>query len=395
MKFFDKYVDKFMLNCAEKFANFFLNKNTLIEKQRKDDKNNPEKKLVSVSRVLIIIFKLIILMGTISITVVGYINLKGEVWAVIYYLFGSIILATIVDIIMTWSKEDFVLELIELRKIKELYNNKNDEVNELTFGIYQNTSLINLLTRIFVPITDYIHNEKSRVCFTYLIQKLVYEINDCLNHIKQQGESFTLAVYLYDEEKTLLDLASAKARILKKKDSGRKWEIDSESHISHSYRSGEPCVFYNIQDFLPGLNVKEVQPNDKDIYRASITFPIKYMGLNAPVRAVFCITSNSEGSFSEEHLEGDNARRLGLTKQRYVFLIGAMLEHLFNAIDPLSNKKILSKINCINKSKCSGNSSNCSYKNADDIKSKCSGDIPNCPNKNTDDVDNKSELVSE
>ena len=149
---------------------------------------------------------------------------------------------------------------------------------------------------------------------------------------------------MFDEKETLKDLISKKPHIMgkgKRIDKGRDWSIFSESHLSHTYRSKQPQVFYNIQDFLPGV-IDNSKDYDFDTYKASIAIPLKYKNTkNDSIRAVFCITSSIPGAFTgTKYPENDCYKRLFNERQAYITMYGFLLEYLLGKISPSSNKEL-------------------------------------------------------
>lgn len=230
-------------------------------------------------------------------------------------------------------------------------------LDTLDLNIYKNSTWTTLLMRIWNTIMDFLNNspEGRKSSFHSTLSSIFNDLHDCLMFINDVGEKTTIALYIHDSEnEKLIDYMSKKSPLMFKKGRGRDWSILSESHLAHTYRTGEYNFFYNIQEFTPGVSTDETRENDQNNYKASITFPLKYADKNKAVRAVFCITSNQPGAFSiQEGEESEACINQLLYARRYcIILIGSMLEYMINQTYPEGNSNLVEFVNSsINKKK--------------------------------------------
>lgn len=258
---------------------------------------------------------------------------------------------TIINIWNEIIKNGFADELYEARKKEILFNEVKNSMNSIGFYVYKNAVWSSQTVPIMATITDFLKNSQEDMSaqFEEFMAQRIYQIHDILEYTNEVGEMASIAFYVYDDErKELRDYKSKKSRLMGKEKKGRSWSVNSESHLSHTFRSGDWHAFYNIRDFLPGLSEKDgAKEDDKYFYVASITYPIKYPHEDK-VRGVFCITSNFAGAFSPDDLEENECKnQLLAMKKNYILSIGFMLELLINNVYPTGNEELINQINAI------------------------------------------------
>lgn len=285
-----------------------------------------------------------ILQVAIPIVLTIYLSNTGKynVISLPYVLLSLMLFFSFVGFWNDCLKKTFLFDIITFRqKENQLMETENIQ-KEIASNIYKNATLVTLLREFQSTILNMEDDEFKK--FPKICEDLIFSIYDYLNHIKETGEIYTVALYLYDEKETLKDLISKKPHIMgkgKRIDKGREWSIFSESHLSHTYRSKQPQVFFDIQDFLPGV-IENIKDYDFDTYKASIAIPLKYKNTKTEeIRAVFCITSSIPGAFTgTKYPENDNYKRLFNARQAYITMYGIFLEYLLAKISPASNKEI-------------------------------------------------------
>lgn len=321
---------------------------TLLQSKNQKLNDCPEHKLVN-HNIIITVFLKIVPIGLTFLF--AYIGLKANVQTSI--LVSLIVIALIFNILSIWSEivmHNFADSIFKIRRKEVFYNEISSLIDILDVNIYKNSTWTTLLMRIWSTIIDFLNNpiDKRKNEFNATISAIISEIHDCLTFINDVGEKTTIALYIHDRSnEMLLDYISKKSPLMFKKKRGRNWSTQSESHLAHTFRMGEKNFFYNIQDFIPGVRSSETLENDKDNYKASITFPLKYSDRNQEVRAVFCITSNQAGAFSVPDGEEAEAsiNQLLYSRRYYIILIGSMLEYMLNQTYPEGNEVLVEEIN--------------------------------------------------
>jgi len=317
-----------------------------VETKNKKQKNKKivgiEQKVAALSTTIVSLGKIIQVLIPIILTIYLSNTGKYDIISFPYFLLLLIFIVSIIDLWYDYLQKNFLFDIMSFRQKENLFLENENVQKAIESNIYKNATLVTLLREFQTTILNFENeesNEFSRIC-----EELIFSIYDYLNHIKETGEIYTVALYLFDEKETLKDLISKKPHIIgkgKRIDKGRDWSIFSESHLSHTYRSKQPQVFFDIQDFLPGVS-DNTKDYDFDTYKASIAVPLKYKNTKEDnVRAVFCITSSIPGAFTgTKYPENDSYKRLFNERQAYITMCGFLLEHLLGKISPASNKEI-------------------------------------------------------
>ena len=303
-----------------------------------------ENKLANYSNILFLLFN--ILQVILPIVLALYIS-KDYEWKLFSIPTLIIIFTALCAILNFWHSclnKDFLIDILAFRSKEKIFLEKEKLNKIIALNIYKNVALTTILARLETTVLRHKAVSDNK---TEIFENLVYSLYDHLNHIKETGEIYTVALYLYDENSTLKDFVSKKPHYIgrgEKDDKGRDWSILSESHISHTFRIKETQVFYDIQDFLPGLEKEKLKKYDFETYRASIAIPLKYEN-SEKVRGVFCITSNIPGAFSNENIDNDSHKNLINQRQSLITMFSFFLEYLLNKYSPASNLNILSNNN--------------------------------------------------
>lgn len=314
--------------------------------------NTCEEKLIKFDLFRSLFFHAIPTIFTICVT---YYTIKNNIFNPVLIPIIRIvcILVVIINIYNCWNeiiKKDFIETLYNSRQIENKYIKLKTDINNISNEIYSNTTFALILLKISNTIIDFINsNERNnnQALYALMQNRIINCLYDYLTPTLNKGEHITIAVYLFDETNNILvDFVSKKSNIMPKGKRGRNWSINSESQISHTYRSKKYHVFYDIQKFLPGLSENEKRPFDEEFYRASITYPLRFYDENNNIRGVFCITSNMPGAFSlniagETETPNDNLNKLFTTKQNLIFSICTLIELLLNQTFPDSNNRLL------------------------------------------------------
>ena len=308
----------------------------------------PEEKLIKFDLFRSLFFHAIPIIFTVLVT---YFTLTANIFnSLLNKLIGcTCFCVIIINIYNAWNetiKKDFIEEIYKLRQIENQQVQLTRILNNMSNEIFSNITWSVLLTKVTSTIFDFIQSpdrNNNQEILNLIKDKIITIIFDYLTPTLDKGEYITLALYLLDENNNMLiDYTSKKSKVMPKEEHGRSWDINSESQIAHTYRSGQYHVFYDIQQFLPGLSQNEKREQDELFYRASITYPLCYYNTNNTVRGVFCITSNKPGAFSGSNNNPDIGR-LFLLKQNIIFAICSLLEMLLNNVAPASNNDLLSE----------------------------------------------------
>lgn len=306
----------------------------------------PEEKLINFDLVRSLFFHAIPIIFTIGVT---YFTLTANIFnPLLNKLIGcACFCIIIINIYNAWNetiKKDYIEEIYKLRQIEKQQIQLVQILNNMNGEIFSNTTWSILLLKLTSTILNFIQSSDrndSQKILNLIKEKIITTIFDYLTPTLDKGEHITLALYLLDENNNILvDYVSKKSKIMPKGEHGRNWDVNSESQIAHTYRSGQYHVFYDIQKFLPGLAQNEEREQDNLFYRASITYPLRYNNINNVIRGVFCITSNKPGAFSGTNNNQD-INKLFLLKQNIIFTICSLIEMLLNCSFPSSNSEIL------------------------------------------------------
>lgn len=324
-------------------------KNSIKEIQTNFKVRNNEKKLISFELCRNIVLQVIPTVLTIIITVMTA-NISDSLLN--KYLFLVCVLLLAFSFFNIWNeciKNGFIEELFEFKQKEIYYKEQKEEYESILVELHKNAMWSINSLRIYATIKDYIYKLKDPNKQTFAdfigitIIKFMY---DFMTHISEVGELVSVALYVYDEQyNILLDYKSKKSQMMqeRKDEKGRIWPTRSESHIAHTYRSGKYRVYYDLQDMEPGVEEDFSRSYDRDYYRSSITYPIKFPN-SQNVRAVFCVTSNLLGAFGP--CESDKNNKIHIDKmyairQNYIFAICTWLEFLINTVYPSSNNEML------------------------------------------------------
>ena len=283
---------------------------------------------------------------------------KNNILILVLFIFSLIaILAGIVHFIINPKDSNFIAEAMRATKLTAemeereilLYQIKR-EFTKSTYTLAAiDTILISAFSILNASKTEQIKKLPSFITFT------VNMIYDALDRYKFEGERFSVAIYLYDEDRNLLvDIMSTKDKQIindkkmysknkkHKFNKGREWALTDASHVSHVFNGGEGIIFGNLNKSINPKSQKSLI-SDEENYVSSITIPIRKRTQsmqNIKNRGVLCITSSEEDSFldNEEYQILDILKK---TRQRHISTISRIIEFVFNQIHPDSNMPII------------------------------------------------------
>ncbi len=283
---------------------------------------------------------------------------KNNILVLVLFVFSLIaIIAGIVHFLINPKDSNFIAEAMKATKLTAEMEEREIllyQINrELTKSTYSLAAIDTILFSAFSILNK--PKDEQIKCLSSFITFTVNMIYDSLDRYKFEGERFSVAIYLYDEEKNLLvDIMSTKDKqIINDKKiysknkkiktiKGREWALTDASHVSHVFNGGEGIVFGNLNKSINPKSQKSLI-SDEENYVSSITIPIRkkiQSTQNIKNRGVLCITSSEEDSFldNEEYQILDILKK---TRQRHISTISRIIEFVFNQIYPYSNMPII------------------------------------------------------
>lgn len=283
---------------------------------------------------------------------------KNNMLVLVLFVFSLIaIIAGIVHFLINPKDSNFIAEAMKATKLTAEMEEREIllyQINrELTKSTYSLAAIDTILFSAFSILNK--PKDEQIKCLSSFITFTVNMIYDSLDRYKFEGERFSVAIYLYDEEKNLLvDIMSTKDKQIindkkiysknKKIETikGREWALTDASHVSHVFNGGEGIVFGNLNKSINPKSQKSLI-SDEENYVSSITIPIRkkiQSTQNIKNRGVLCITSSEEDSFldNEEYQILDILKK---TRQRHISTISRIIEFVFNQIYPYSNMPII------------------------------------------------------
>ena len=319
--------------------------------RKKYNKYKIESNLSIYNKTKTVIIKTIPIILTVGLSIIGINGLSlwepKSIWIAAIAFF--VILFSIINIWFDMINESAIDDLYTFQKQEKFYYETVEYMKEVSLNVFKDTALMGQLLWFFGTLTDFMRQEKEKRIENLgdTIEKIVLLLKDTVEYTNDNGEAISIAIYLYDTKtEQLIDYFSKKSFIMKKNKRGRNWKINSESHLAHTFRSGEGRVIYDIRNFYPGLDTHEGQDYDDVFYRASITHPLTFYNKDKTVRGVFCVTSNLEGAFCEKDEfwdEKTEIRRLLSIKANIIIIVGMIINLLLDLTYPEGNEQLLQK----------------------------------------------------
>lgn len=288
---------------------------------------------------------------------------KNNILILVLFVFSLIaIIAGIVHFLINPKDSNFIAEAMKSIELKAKVNEREILLSQIYGEITKSTCSLGAIDSILYSAFLILKasQEEQVQKLPSFITFAVNMIYDSLDRYKFEGERFSVAIYLYDEERNLLvDIMSRKDKqiINDKKwyskntniqtSKGREWALTDASHVSHVFNGGQGIVFGNLNKSINPKSNKSLH-SDEENYVSSITIPLskkeQYENDTIKNRGVLCITSNIEDSFlgNKEHEMLDLLKN---TRQKHIDIISNIIEFVFNQIHPDSNMPIIQIMN--------------------------------------------------
>ncbi len=331
------------MNAVELFLKIIINHQKEKIKKIYND-FSVESKLTLANKIKIIFIQLIpiIITALIAIIGLGEVDLYKIKWWCIFFLAATLVVFSGINIWYDLVNNEVIDDLYTLQKKEMFYTKIIEYFKNVSISIFKDTALVEQLKWVIGTFNDFLkQNEtKRKENLRATIKSLIFQLKDTLDFTNDTGEMISIAVYLFDDDKQeLVDYFSKKSSLMNKGPKGRNWSINSESHLAHTYRSGEGRVIYDIKDFYPGID--NPQDDDDVFYRSSVTHPLTYFDTQNTVRGVFCVTSNQPGAFclKDNYYSEDkeDIRRLLFIKSTSIIIIGMVINLLLAITHPNGN----------------------------------------------------------
>lgn len=340
------------------------------EFQKYEDYAKKQEKISNVCTFVMFLFPLIISAlillqehpALINIFEGGQFN-KNNILVLVLFIFSLLaIVAGIVHFLINPKDSNFIAEAMKATELKSSMEEREFLLYQIDREITKSTYSLGAIDTILYSAFSILKGSKEEQIknLPAFITFTVNMIYDALDEYKYEGERFSVAIYLYDENRNLLvDVMSTKnkqiindKRIYSKNKQqvssrGREWALTDASHVSHVFNGGQGIVFGNLNKSINPKSDKSLI-SDEENYVSSITIPlskkIQYENENIKNRGVLCITSNEEDSFLDNEDYGmlDVLKR---TRQRHISIISRIIEFVFNQIYPESNLPIIQAMN--------------------------------------------------
>lgn len=232
-------------------------------------------------------------------------------WGITIVL-ASLVIVSIISAFNEHKKEDAYIYSEFLQKDIENKELEKDRTDLISI-IFETREFLSFVYNFFI-FSKLKHTEDifksgnieqaKQILGIYLKNFLFHKLRAIFGQVK--NEHFSLAIYLYDQQKDILwDFLSKKDEVInKKEDAGRDWTRNDCSHIAFCFNHQIELIHSDIpkrfQDF--GLNIEKSYKNkDLSNYKSAITLPLffrKHENKKVIV-GVFCLTSDNVGTFYE------------------------------------------------------------------------------------------------
>lgn len=309
-----------------------------------------ESKLTTANKLKILGFRIIPIVITVFLTLIGLngITPYSLKWIALVILGVVLVIFSILNIWYDLINNDVIDDLYTLQQKEKYYRNTIEYLKDISLNIFKDAAFVGQLLWAIGTFSNFLRQDEAtrRSNLRKTIEKIVLQLKDTLEYTNDSGELISIAIYIHNPNTNMLiDYLSKKSFLMKKGKSGRSWHVNSESHLAHTFRSGEGRVIFDIRDFYPG--VAAPLEYDDDLYRASVTHPLTFFNDNFTVRGVFCVTSNQEGAFSCENDFDDEKmeiRRLLAIKANTIILFGMVINLLLDITFPEANDRLIDEV---------------------------------------------------
>lgn len=280
-------------------------------------------------------------------------SISNGLLILILFLCVATIFFSAVHLFLIRDKDNFIAEALQARKINEINESLKKIINFSYFESGKSLLAAKTIHQVLqISQRFMIENEvetEKRNNFQSCLQRIIDTLYDNFNFdlLKEQGEIFSIAIYLADyKEQKLKDYCNHKNPFLSNPNEpwGRDWNFYENAHVCLVFHGGTDYVYNNIAE-----QIKPPPKNSRlhdNFYVSAITIPL-YDLENKP-RGVFCITSNLKDAFGDYTVMPEyNAphlleNQLKIIRNECIFSTAKIVENLLNRIHPdTSNNELI------------------------------------------------------